>query len=1134
MLKCKKTVAFWLAAMLVFSVFPVSVLANTKTDYAEVVLGYNVQTKNAEAVSYRLLPTLKDGVVGAKTRQANNIHYLQVNISDDFMYDLPNDTPVDITVEYYDDSEGSFCLTYDSYNPIESWNNIANNQVTNETEEHYLTNTGEWKTHTFHLEDFRAANRQDGFYDFRVSCWNPRSGFSTKDVLFKSVKIEYGQHATPLKIGKIDMGQLGHLMSSEQEKIMSIPITNRLDEKLIVDWNVKILDNYERVVGEVTHHSELEGKEAKTEEVKLDITEKGIYSVKCEAIMYAQSEPEKKFNGEVETVFSVQYVYNAENADTTLGYNHQVVHGGFGDPEGAATAITRGGGTLSRDVLTHGFTKQGPGKYVLNDAGKRWIKEIEMGVDFLFIFMREPGSGVADNVVPRTDAEVAEWASYVRCVAEALGDKGKYYEIWNEYNFQGFNTNGGTPEEYVRLLKAAYTAIKEVNPNAVVIGLDTAPPEGTDSIIDYDWSKAVLDAGAYNYMDAVSIHPYDHVGGMFREHKYLEEVLLMRELISQYGEPLPMWSTEVGFMTIEEEGHYTQTEQSRGMVLTRAITKAYDLFEKEILYCLCDRTRRDYNPDNWGFLNTFKEPTLVRYSAKPGFVSNAAFVHFINQNTELKGKYADERFYAFNFYNNDLNSNVLFLQAGAGAGEKYKAYRLGCSSVEVYDIYGNKKATVESVDGTYTFLVDNEPIYVLGSFTEFTEVEAQPTVVSDKVEMASAVGDVVEFEFTKNTDKDLKITVSGAEVVENNGFVENVAQLRVRIPQKTEKMDMISIEDFIPFDVTVSDESGKIYYFKQHRLNATETIEISTQVEASSILNGNRNHLRVTVKNLCNSAAVSGNLDIMEPIYILGEIETKRFENLEAGKSIDFIFNIPEMVIKEAIELEATVRLDTGYVREYEEMHTLCTSVYAEEKPVIDGVVGVTEWSRSSWVGASQEKDIQLEAEWSGADDLSFSTTSMWDEEAFYFLGIVRDDVHMTTSTGPDKLWQADSFQIGIVDGIRRDGFSTSVYTEFTLGHNPDYGDLVYRHKSLLNIPLGIAETAEVVVKRYDKYTVYEAKIPWSEIFEEGYEAKESDEWRFSSIANDQDGYGRYYMEYTGGIGTVKDADVFGKMKMIK
>jgi len=1131
-----RIISLFLIVAMIISVLPVITLAEETKEYAEIILGVEIKQKNAEIRGSSInLPTdTKKGKTGRRTSQANNLHYVIVLINDGFMYDLPDDTPVDITVEYFDDSAGYFNLTYDSHNPLYNWNNIENNQVTAETESVYMTNTQEWKKHTFHLEDLRAANRQDGFYDFRISCWNPRVGFSTKDVLFGSIKIEYGKHDIPVRIGELDMGQLGHLMSAEDKKVMSIPMTNRLDEKVEIDWEFTIYDEFERPIGTVNHKNELSAKESKTEEIDIgEITKHGLYTVKGKAKMKAESNPNEAFEKDLETKFSVSFVYDVDSLDKTYGTNFQTVNGGFNNPESSAEAMIRGGMSYNRDVIRGGFDKLGPGKYVLNSAGQRWLKQIDMGIEFIAIVMREPG--ITDTIPPETDEEIAEWASFIKCAAKEFGDKVKYYEIWNEYNFKGFNSTMAPPENYAKMIKAAYEAIKSVNPNAVVIGMDICPPEGTDIMVDLDWAKRALDAGAYEYMDAVSLHPYDHVGGVYREQKYIKELTDFRELLSQYGEVKPIWSTEVGFMTIGPENYYTQTEQSRGMVLTRAIGRAYELIDYDVVYCLADRERRDYNPDNWGFLNSFRWPEPVPYSAKPGWVALTAFSYFVNQNTTIKDKIEKDRFYALNFYNPDLKKNVLYLQAGVTAGEVFKSYKLGCTSLELYDIYGNKTATLTSDNGEYSFLVDNEPVYVVGNFTEFREVAKESLIGVDAVQKTSASGDVVEFNFTKNTGKKLEIFVDGAEVVENNGFVGNSANLKVRVPKPTSKMHMISIEDFIPFDITIKDEDGKVYYRKQHRLGVMEAIEISSEVEEASKLNGNRNRLKITVKNLSNNSPATGELSLISPEKVGMSRTVRPFYKLPAGQSVTFLFNLPETVIKEVIDVEALVTLDNGYTREHTDMHTVCNSVYAEKKPTIDGVVGDSEWTGSSWVGASKEKNLQLAYTWSGIDDLSFSITSKWDEDNFYFLGIVRDDMHITNGEGPGKLWQADSFQIGIVDGIRRDGFATSVYTEFTLGHVPSHGDLIYRHKSMLNnLPLDIVQNCEIVVKRYDDYTVYEASIPWSEIFEEGYEMKEGDGWRFSALANDQDGQGRYYMEYTGGIGTVKNADDFGTMKMVK
>ena len=54
----------------------------------------------------------------------------------------------------------------------------------------YLEGSGEWKTHTFHVEDLKAANRLPNATDFRIGIWEPKTGMSPTDVLVHSVKVK--------------------------------------------------------------------------------------------------------------------------------------------------------------------------------------------------------------------------------------------------------------------------------------------------------------------------------------------------------------------------------------------------------------------------------------------------------------------------------------------------------------------------------------------------------------------------------------------------------------------------------------------------------------------------------------------------------------------------------------------------------------------------------------------------------------------------------------------------------------------------------------------------------------------------------------------------------------------------------
>ena len=92
--------------------------------------------------------------------------------------------------------------------------------------------------------------------------------------------------------------------------------------------------------------------------------------------------------------------------------------------------------------------------------------------------------------------------------ARKYGSKIQYYEVWNEWN-GGFGL-GRWPAclptcadgvMYTDLLCRTYRAVKAVRPSAKVVG-------GATARIDMSFITKMLNAGAGNCMDALSVHPY--------------------------------------------------------------------------------------------------------------------------------------------------------------------------------------------------------------------------------------------------------------------------------------------------------------------------------------------------------------------------------------------------------------------------------------------------------------------------------------------------------------------------------------------------------------------------------------------------------------------------------------------------
>ena len=142
---------------------------------------------------------------------------------------------------------------------------------------------------------------------------------------------------------------------------------------------------------------------------------------------------------------------------------------------------------------------------------------------------------------PETTADDEYFDSYIRYVdfvSKALAGKVEAYEIWNEPDIKGFNAKDATGTDYAEMLKAAYTAIKQNDPDVTVLGGSIA--------YRTDFLDAMMKAGAGSYMDGLSVHYY--LGKNAPEKRARERLDEYRDVLVKYGcEKMPIWLTETGW-----------------------------------------------------------------------------------------------------------------------------------------------------------------------------------------------------------------------------------------------------------------------------------------------------------------------------------------------------------------------------------------------------------------------------------------------------------------------------------------------------------------------------------------------------------------------------------------------------------
>ncbi|WP_194166619.1 cellulase family glycosylhydrolase [Mycolicibacterium sp. P9-22] len=130
------------------------------------------------------------------------------------------------------------------------------------------------------------------------------------------------------------------------------------------------------------------------------------------------------------------------------------------------------------------------------------------------------------------------------------------YEIWNEPQSFVFWSPKPDPAAYTELLKAGYTAIKEVDPTGTVVGgvVTAGLSWGDVNISPVEFVQTMYESGAAGYFDALSYHPYNYDwkfgDGAGNAISAVGQLEAMQALMEQYGDgDKDVWTSEYGLPT---------------------------------------------------------------------------------------------------------------------------------------------------------------------------------------------------------------------------------------------------------------------------------------------------------------------------------------------------------------------------------------------------------------------------------------------------------------------------------------------------------------------------------------------------------------------------------------------------------
>ena len=1116
----RKVISGVLSAAMILSAFP-AVSASGNVDKADASFAINAYVdENGEVVTNNMSVYMGDvgnntiSVKGGKKGWLFDVvsdvkdFYLYMDIDDKLTDSVDKGRIVEISVDYFDFSEvdvetldqgvASFTIQY-----------VNRLGKTVETPYKEFQNSLSWRTHTFVINDALLTNGVNGA-DFRLCSKTNKMATSADSFVVSKVDVNLTDKFNQVNIAP-STDEYGNNFFTGMDIDFKYTFDNSfyavdsfMNGKYPIDLTF-VAKSYEGETMFEKKDTVVLAPGKKTDyELNVDIGGRyGVYYLTCVA-----ENKEHNIYSENTTRFS----YTRTDYGETINYKFGVCAGRR--PEWAPLYQNAGIGLVRAMESYTNVTSRNLGAdeafiYPLRGyTVQRSLKE--RNINQFNTLMSVSNDIIPGEHLPHTERGLDAYVDYINFTAESEKHAMVSYDMWNEYNILGskFNLYSRPLSDYIKLMKRAYTELKKNNPELKLYGVVT-------SYIDTKVLRSVLEAGGGDYMDGFCTHAYkprqDPMSGgnvdLFWE---------IRKILDEYGyTDMPIVSSELGFV---DDTYYGIDELKQGYYLVEYYVALQKIphFDEYVMYQFHDGGQVKGNREHhWGLIE-------FQGAALPG-TAKASYPMIATLNNMLAGyEFKDDitvndDTYAYRFYNEEKHDETIVLWARGAGGTV--TLDLGVDSVELYDSFGNL-TKLKGIDGKYNFALTEEPMYLKGDMKKF---ELAENIFVDVNEFTVEFSQNINFDVKNPTGKPLNVEIKPRDNDDLNFVItdnENGSKsVFVKGARTVSERDISTIK---------IDDGENVYLTGYVVMDYTAPIDAELTAAPYVDADGKRHYDDIRLKiNVLNkgSEVVKGKLMInrfdgvesYQPLYENLTIEARGSKEIEISVPLDVT----------SYELEASFITDEGIIIDFTRNTSIAVAKYAETKPTIDGKLSENEYGNMIYLGPDNVIDVHAIDPYVGADDYSARLSYSWDEENFYIAMECIDNTLYDKSPDAGSMWRYDSFQLaGVYDPDEK--FDPSILTSVLYGNTNGVSTLSMVKENAIKKMTDADSGFEGAITREGTSTTYEVKIPWKTMLPEEREVLPETTFKFTVLANDNDGGGRkaavQYGEgiYSGGVSSAK------------